>query len=554
MADNWYATMASGDSITYTNWNSLVTDIRTNHILNTTTAHNLNTWVGTTNITTLGTIGTGEWQGTAIASTYIGSHGNTQHDQNYYYQESDLTGVLNDNYYPSSLGYNLSGAYNTIQLSYTGHSGNTDVHIKPTSLFTNSSVAWNGSSWITTPSGGGTGGGLGSVVEDTTPQLGGHLGGKGSYGISSVTYVSSSKFSGAVIVSNYISGARISGVQLYKAKDISGWDSTAFTDSGLKWDGSNWVAVSVSAVGTDTSSQVNLVSGLTSPGTIWHDGSETYLYLASSAKYSQAYAFSSNAKTLYYPSSDGNTLNSSYIGHSSNADLHFPSSNLTTWLDNVYAPTGTTGTGIAHISSDTQITSWDETSFTNSGLKWDGSNWVASAFGGAGSDTYKVKVDASATGEYLGANSNDGALRVESSISYTDGGDYVTLDVSENNLGISGTLNTLDSSYAGHSSNTDVHVSTTESNNWTSAYNHSSSTAVHLAKTVASGAMMKYNGTSWLPVSGAHMAIFGSKPTASNHRGQIIRVSGAAGQKTWVFASVKNDANSWEWIMLGMST
>jgi hypothetical protein len=34
----------------------------------------LSTWAGSTSITTVGTIGTGTWQGTAIAAAYIGTH------------------------------------------------------------------------------------------------------------------------------------------------------------------------------------------------------------------------------------------------------------------------------------------------------------------------------------------------------------------------------------------------------------------------------------------------------------------------------------------------
>jgi len=48
--------------------------------------------------------------------------------------------------------------------------------------------------------------------------------------------------------------------------------------------------------------------------------------------------------------------------------------------------------------------------------------------------------------------------------------------------------------------------------------------------------------------------LYSSKPTATNHKGEIIRVSGGTDEKTWIFMSVKNDANSWEWIQLGLST
>tara|TARA_Y100001938_G_scaffold149683_1_gene237448 strand:- start:4729 stop:5787 length:1059 start_codon:yes stop_codon:yes gene_type:complete len=45
------------------------TDLSLNNVENTA----LSTWAGTTNVTTLGTIGTGTWQGTAIADSYIAS-------------------------------------------------------------------------------------------------------------------------------------------------------------------------------------------------------------------------------------------------------------------------------------------------------------------------------------------------------------------------------------------------------------------------------------------------------------------------------------------------
>jgi hypothetical protein len=51
--------------------------------------------------------------------------------------------------------------------------------------------------------------------------------------------------------------------------------------------------------------------------------------------------------------------------------------------------------------------------------------WVAA---GAGTDE-KVKVDAAATAGYLGAADSDGVLRTSTGLTYTDGGDFVTLAV-----------------------------------------------------------------------------------------------------------------------------
>ena len=67
-ADNDYAKFTAngleGRSIS-----EVKTDLSLNNVENTA----LSTWVGTTNVTTLGTIGTGTWQGTAVADTYIAS-------------------------------------------------------------------------------------------------------------------------------------------------------------------------------------------------------------------------------------------------------------------------------------------------------------------------------------------------------------------------------------------------------------------------------------------------------------------------------------------------
>lgn len=48
--------------------------------------------------------------------------------------------------------------------------------------------------------------------------------------------------------------------------------------------------------------------------------------------------------------------------------------------------------------------------------------------------------------------------------------------------------------------------------------------------------------------------LYPKKPDAGEHMGEIVRISGGADEKTWVFLSVKNDANTAEWIQLGIST
>ena len=52
----------------------------------------------------------------------------------------------------------------------------------------------------------------------------------------------------------------------------------------------------------------------------------------------------------------------------------------------------------------------------------------------SGGTDEKVKIDAAATAGYIGAASNDGVLRTGTGLSYTDGGDFVTLDLDINAL------------------------------------------------------------------------------------------------------------------------
>jgi len=67
---------------------------------------------------------------------------------------------------------------------------------------------------------------------------------------------------------------------------------------------------------------------------------------------------------------------------------------------------------------------------TGISIEWHGGN-IGPTYS---SDDEKVGVDADATPGYLGAASNDGVLRVDSSLTYTDGGDFVTIAVNESSL------------------------------------------------------------------------------------------------------------------------
>ncbi len=67
---------------------------------------------------------------------------------------------------------------------------------------------------------------------DGNDSLGGNLDALDTYGINNLTYISSQYLSGQLKA-------------LHSARDISGWDSVSFTNSGLQWNGTAWVASSL---------------------------------------------------------------------------------------------------------------------------------------------------------------------------------------------------------------------------------------------------------------------------------------------------------------------
>jgi len=139
--------------------------------------------------------------------------------------------------------------------------------------------------------------------------------------------------------------------------------------------------------------------------------------------------------TNFYPSSHG-------IGHSSNADIHFPSSNLLGWLNALYQESGTAS------SSD---------------VAWSG----ASGF-------YSV------SSNYIGHSSNKSIHSPSSNLK-------TWFDNVYEPIGASGTAWSGATGYVGHSGNASVHVSTTEDANWTQAYNWVNTSSNRYENILASG-------------------------------------------------------------------
>ena len=61
-------------------------------------------------------------------------------------------------------------------------------------------------------------------------------------------------------------------------------------------------------------------------------------------------------------------------------------------------------------------------------------NGLTNSGGGGGVSDGKVKVDILATADFLGATGSTGALRVDSTFNYTDGGNFVTLGLADNSV------------------------------------------------------------------------------------------------------------------------
>jgi len=69
-----------------------------------------------------------------------------------------------------------------------------------------------------------------------------------------------------------------------------------------------------------------------------------------------------------------------------------------------------------------------------------------------------------------------------------------------------------------------------------------------------SGAALRFDGTNWLPISSARAHLFATKPAAATHKGEMIRVSGGAGDPTYLYVSAKNSADSYIWMQLGVTS
>ena len=168
------------------------------------------------------------------------------------------------------------------------------------------------------------------------------------------------------------------------SKDIV-WDTTQFDSSGIKWDNTTqkWIAVNVTAAGgginnvvEDTSPQLGgdlegnthgintvtyvssqTISGGSIKGT-WVGDSIGDTYIDDDITLTNITQITNRSHTNL--SNIGSNTHTQIDTHISDNDKHFLSSNITGWLDGVYAPTGATGgiTGWQDFSAGTGISSF----------------------------------------------------------------------------------------------------------------------------------------------------------------------------------------------------
>jgi len=249
--------------------------------------------------------------------------------------------------------------------------------------------------------------------------------------------------------------SRLKEYKLTGATDISSWDSSLWENSGLIWDGSNWVAMA-SGGGTGASNlseltiddnkdwdskgiynmaylssatisggtilvnsleiYADMISGLTQP--TYNSGAANKIYVdtISGALDTKIDALGSFDPTDYMTSSN---IISNYIKSTQALSNFYPSdlgvgvsSNLklvNDWYEASSAKlSASSQTAMYEIIQADDISSWDSSNWENSGLIWDGSNWVAWKSGSSDLDSLTdTNLTSPASGEILVYKQND---------------------------------------------------------------------------------------------------------------------------------------------------
>lgn len=102
-------------------------------------------------------------------------------------------------------------------------------------------------------------------------------------------------------------------------------------------------------------------------------------------------------------------ISSNSYGHSSNSDLHFPSSSLLPWLNNEYISSNASINKLIDVDTSSDAPQRDEV------LKWNGSNWVPATY----NTTFVFSIASFSDGESTTQLIGTGEWKAKDSMSYT---------------------------------------------------------------------------------------------------------------------------------------
>ena len=108
-------------------------------------------------------------------------------------------------------------------------------------------------------------------------------------------------------------------------------------------------------------------------------------------------------------------VSGNYFNHSSNSDAHFPSSNLTGWLDSVYISSTASVNKLNDVDTVSDAPARDEV------LKWNGSNWVPAAYGASFEFTIASFSDGESTTKLIGVGEWKAATAISFTATYNNG-------------------------------------------------------------------------------------------------------------------------------------